>query len=138
MVRPVLLIEDDEDDAALALEAAHRAGVSREMVVKRDGEEALAYLAGLSTDALPELILLDLMLPKLHGLQVLERLRAEPRSRVIPVVIFTSSKQPEDVRRAYQLCANGYVVKPVDFNDFEAAVAQLVAYWLARNVGPFV
>lgn len=133
----ILLVEDDADEAELALNALERSGLADEVVVAGDGTQALSYLfgdapAGGAAPA-PRLILLDLKLPKLGGLEVLERIRADARTKLIPVVILSSSKLDGDVHRSYELGANSYVVKPVDFERFSSSVAELGRYWLTLN-----
>jgi two-component system response regulator len=135
----ILLVEDDPDDEALTLRGFHECRIANEMIVARDGAEALDYLfgegkyAGRDVRELPTLVLLDLKLPKVDGLEVLRRLRADPRTRVIPVVILTSSAEEEDRLKGYTLGANSYVRKPVDFSRFLQAAVQLGLYWLVLN-----
>jgi CheY-like chemotaxis protein len=138
----ILLVEDNADDEALTIRALNKNNVTNELVVARDGVEALDYLFGTGTHAgrdtavLPGLILLDLKLPKLDGLEVLRRLRADERTRRLPVVVLTSSKEETDLIRSYDLGANSYIRKPVDFNQFTEAVRQLGLYWLMLNEVP--
>jgi two-component system, response regulator len=140
--KAILLVEDNQDDEELAKMALRKGNIVNEVVVARDGAEALAYLFGTGdhTDhnvpALPQLVLLDLKLPKVDGLEVLQILRSKPRTRLLPVVILTSSKEQEDVMLGYTLGANSYVRKPVDFNRFVEAVGQLHLYWLVLNESP--
>jgi CheY-like chemotaxis protein len=133
----ILLVEDNEDDAALAIRAFHKHQPSREIHVAEDGVVALEYLFGKDGGdgerPLPKVVLLDLKLPRLDGFQVLERIRQEPRTRLLPVVMLTTSLEDEDVRRSYSLGANSYVRKPVSFSDFLTAAKQLDDYWLALN-----
>lgn len=137
--RPILLVEDNSDDEALTLRALKKNNIQNEVVVARDGVEALDYLfgtgahAGRDLDRMPQLILLDLKLPKVDGLQVLQKLRADARTRLLPVVILTSSKEQQDLVEGYRLGANSYVRKPVDFTQFIEAVRQLGLYWLILN-----
>lgn len=137
--RIILLVEDNPDDEELTLMALKQHHILNEVVVVRDGEEALDYLfgtgnfAGRDPKQLPQLVLLDLKLPKVSGLEVLERLRAEPRTSLIPVVILTSSSEEEDILASYRLRANSYVRKPVEFHRFAEAVRQLGMYWLLLN-----
>jgi two-component system response regulator len=137
----ILLIEDNPSDEALTLRALRKNNISSTLVVKRDGAEALAYLhappdgTGVA-NALPQLILLDLNLPKIDGLEVLRRIRADARTKLLPVVILTSSLEDIDIVRGYGFGANGYVRKPVDFNQFAEAVRQVGLYWLIINEPP--
>jgi two-component system response regulator len=137
----ILLVEDNPSDEALTLRALRRNNISSTVVVKRDGAEALDYLLVRRSDAggacaLPQLILLDLNLPKIDGLEVLRRIRADARARLLPVVILTSSREDTDLIRGYDLGANGYVRKPVDFVQFAEAVRQIGLYWLIINESP--
>jgi CheY-like chemotaxis protein len=138
----ILLIEDNPDDEKLVLRALQKNNVANEIVVAHDGVEALDYLfgtgvyAGRDTHIMPQVILLDLKLPRLDGLEVLQRLRADERTRLLPVVILTSSDEEQDILRGYQLGANSYVRKPVDFAQFAEAVRQLGLYWLLLNEAP--
>ena len=135
----ILLVEDNADDEELTTRALRQAKIANEIVVARDGAEALDFLfgegahAGRDVSRTPAVILLDLKLPKLSGLDVLNRLRADPRTRLIPTVILTSSSEDEDMLKSYQLGANSYVRKPVDFGQFAVAVSQLGIYWLLLN-----
>lgn len=133
----VLLIEDREDDIELTLRAFKRNGIANEVMVVRDGAAALDYLFGPDRPEgrldMPELILLDLNLPKVHGLDVLRRIRADERTRRLPVVILTSSNEQRDVVSSYDLGANSFVQKPVDFVQFADAVRELGLYWLVLN-----
>ena len=137
----ILLIEDNADDEALALRALDKNSIRNPVVVARDGQEALDYLfatgayAGRERAALA-VVLLDLKLPKVDGLEVLQRLRADPRTKLLPVVILTSSKEDRDVVKGYSLGANSYVRKPIDFSQFSEAVRQLGLYWLLLNERP--
>ncbi len=138
----ILLVEDNPDDEELTLMGLKSSGVLNEVVVVRDGEEALQFLfaEGGYKDrdplVIPTVILLDLQLPKLNGLEVLERLRANPLTKCIPVVILTSSSEEEDVINSYKLGANSFVRKPVEFSRFNDAVKQLGLYWLLINEPP--
>ena len=139
--RAILLVEDNPDDELLMLRALAKNGMAGEVVVARDGVEALDFLfppghAGRSEDAMPRLILLDLKLPRLNGFEVLERVRADERTRLLPVVILTSSRERRDVLKGYGLGANSYVRKPVDFERFLEVVSQLKLYWLGLNESP--
>ena len=138
----ILLVEDNADDEALTLRALNKSKIANTIVVVRDGAEALDYLfcTGPYADRnpldLPQVILLDLKLPKVDGLEVLRRLRAEPRTHMLPVVILTSSKEEQDLVNAYSSGANSYVRKPVDFTQFVEAIRQLGLYWLVLNEVP--
>jgi CheY-like chemotaxis protein len=140
MKKIILLVEDNPSDEALTLRALRKNNISSTVVVKRDGAEALEYLLGRGDSggacALPQLILLDLKLPKIGGLEVLHRIRADARTRLLPVVILTSSREDTDLIRGYDLGANGYVRKPVDFVQFAEAVRQVGLYWLIINECP--
>jgi two-component system response regulator len=131
----VLLVEDSDDDVELTLRAFRRAGLRTRVEVARDGAAALDRLLEPGVE-LPAVVLLDLKLPKRDGLEVLERLRAEPRTRLLPVVVLTSSREERDLQRAYALGANSYVRKPVDFEHFVAATRALGEYWLGVNEAP--
>ncbi len=139
----ILLVEDNPDDVELTLRAFKKNNIANDMVVARDGVEALDYLFGTGAYAdrdandMPRIILLDLKLPKLDGLQVLERLRADERTKLTPVVILTSSKEEQDLVSGYKSGANSYVRKPVDFNRFVEAVHQIGLYWLLINEVPY-
>ncbi|MBZ5695849.1 MAG: response regulator [Acidobacteriia bacterium] len=138
----ILLVEDNPDDEALTLRALRKNNIKNEVVVARDGAEALDYLfgtgahAGRDTGALPQVVLLDLKLPKIDGLNVLRQIRADKRAKLLPVVILTSSVEEQDRMQGYDLGANSYVRKPVDFNQFIEAVRQLGLYWLILNQPP--
>lgn len=138
----ILLVEDNPDDEALMLRALKQNKVYNEIIVARDGVEALDYLFGTGTwngrdiKICPQVVLLDLKLPKLDGLEVLKAMRANPHTRTIPVVVLTSSKEQEDVIASYALGANSFVRKPLDFDQFRDAVRQLGIYWLLLNVAP--
>jgi two-component system response regulator len=138
----ILLVEDNPDDEALTLRALKKNNIMNEVVVARDGVEALDYLfgtgpyAGRDTSNIPQVILLDLKLPKINGLEVLRRLRGDERTRFLPVVILTSSKEDQDLMNGYKLGANSYVRKPVDFTQFAEAVRHLGLYWLVLNESP--
>jgi two-component system response regulator len=138
----ILLVEDNPDDEALTIRALKKNNIRNEVVVAHDGAEALDYLFGLGahagreTTVLPELVLLDLKLPKFDGLEVLRRIRGDERTKRLPVVILTSSKEERDLLAGYDLGANSYVRKPVDFTAFAEAVRQLGLYWLVLNESP--
>ncbi len=138
----ILLVEDNPDDVELTMRAFRKNNIANNVAVVRDGAEALDYLFGQGAYAnrdareIPRLILLDLKLPKLNGLQVLERLRADERTKLAPVVILTSSKEEQDLISSYKTGANSYVRKPVDFNQFVEAVRNIGLYWLLINESP--
>ncbi len=134
----ILLVEDNPDDVDLTLRAFRKSRLTNQIVVKRDGQEALDYLLGESEEddagALPTVTLLDLNMPRLNGLDVLKRLRSEERTRFMPVVILTTSDEQRDVINSYQLGANSYIRKPVDTQEFFAAIQELEIYWTVRNI----
>lgn len=138
----ILLVEDNPDDEELTLRAFRKNNVRNEIVVARDGLEALDYIfgereyEGRDVAVLPQVVLLDLKLPKVDGMEVLSRIRADERTRLMPVVILTSSKEDQDVIKGYSLGANSYVRKPVNFDEFVEAVRQLGLYWLLLNEPP--
>jgi len=140
--RAILLVEDNPDDEALTLRAFKKHNITNEVVVAHDGAEALEYLfgtgryAGRDLRLMPQLILLDLKLPKVDGLEVLRQLRADDRTRLLPVVVLTSSTEERDLVESYRLGANSYVRKPVDFTQFAEAARQLGLYWLLMNQPP--
>jgi len=136
----ILLVEDNPRDEALTLRALNKSNIVNQVVVAHDGVEALDFLFGTGTYAgrdireMPQLVLLDLKLPRIDGLQVLQKIRADDRTKRLPVVIFTSSNEEEDVIRGYELGANSYVRKPVDFEQFAEATKSLGLYWLVLNL----
>lgn len=132
--QPILLVEDNPDDEALTIRALQRNNIANEVVVARSGEEAVALL--LDGERTFELLLLDLNLPTMDGLEVLRRVRANPGTRALPVIMLTTSTEDQDVLRSYELGVNSYIRKPVDFLDFVEAVRQVGAYWLVLNIGP--
>jgi len=138
----ILLVEDNPDDEELTLRALKKNNIVNNVVVARDGAEALDFLfgagkyAGRDPNDLPQIILLDINLPKVDGLEVLRRVRANEATRLLPIVILTSSKEEQDLIQGYRLGANSYVRKPVDFNRFVEAVRQLGLYWLVLNESP--
>ena len=138
----ILLVEDNPDDEALTLDALEANRVGNKVVVARNGVEALDYMfgegawAGRKVTELPAVVLLDLKLPKVDGLDVLRHIREDPRTRMTPVVILTSSNEDEDRLKGYTLGANSYVRKPVDFDEFVKAAGQLGLYWLLLNEAP--
>lgn len=135
----ILLVEDNPEDVTLTRRAFTRSNIANELVVVNDGIEALNYLRRACADqgqSLPAVTLLDLKLPKVDGLEVLKRIRADEQLRLLPVVILTSSKEEQDIIRSYGLGANSYIRKPVDFDQFVEAVQQLGLYWLVLNESP--
>jgi two-component system, response regulator len=136
----ILLVEDDDDDRLLVLRALRKAGMTNEIRIARDGAEALALFAGefgpASDTALPTVVLLDLKLPKVDGLEVLRHLRADPHTKLLPIVMLTSSDEQEDILRSYELGVNSYVRKPVDFALFAETVIRLGLYWVLVNRPP--
>jgi CheY-like chemotaxis protein len=140
----ILLVEDNPNDAKLTVHALEKSNLVNEIVVARDGVEALDYLFGTGayegrdTSVMPMLVLLDLKLPKVDGFDVLKKLRTEERTRFLPVVVLTSSKEEKDIIESYSLGVNSYVCKPVDFCGFVDATRQLGLYWLLLNESPVV
>jgi CheY-like chemotaxis protein len=138
----ILLVEDNPSDIGLTQRAFQKNGISNKLVIAEDGQEALDYLfgagahAGRNMDEMPMLILLDLKLPRIDGLEVLRRLRADSRTRRIPVVILTSSSEEQDIAAGYDLGTNSYIRKPVDFHQFADVIKQLGMYWLVTNQAP--
>jgi two-component system response regulator len=139
MNKVILLVEDNASDEKLTVLAFKKCGVSNEVVVVRDGADALDYVfgtgkhAGRDPKALPTVVLLDLNLPRIDGLEVLRRIRADPRTRLLPVIVLTASKEEEDVLQSYTLGANAYVRKPVEFVAFVEAAKTLGLFWLLVN-----
>jgi two-component system response regulator len=142
MEKTILLVEDNRDDEELTLRALRKANIANEVFVTRDGQEALDFLfcsgqyAGREPQVMPAVILLDLKLPKLNGIDVLHRLRSDPRTRLVPVVVLTSSSEDEDMLKSYESGANSYVRKPVEFPAFVTAVSHLGIYWMLLNQSP--
>jgi len=138
----ILLVEDNPDDVKLTLRALKKSNIRNEVTVVGDGVEAMDYLfgtgkfAGRDTGTLPQVVLLDLKMPKMDGLEVLHRIRANERTKLLPVVILTTSSEDKDRVESYKLGANSYIRKPVDFNQFVDAVQQLGLYWLVLNEAP--
>ena len=141
-VKSILLVEDNPDDEELVLRSLRKANIANEVTVARDGEQAIEYLFGgggrkaLGPGQLPAVVLLDLRLPKVGGFEVLKKIRAHHDTRMLPVVILTSSSEEEDMVKSYETGANSYVRKPIDFTEFAHAVSQLGLYWLILNNVP--
>jgi CheY-like chemotaxis protein len=131
--KAILLVEDNPDDEALTVRALEKGNIRKEIVVAGDGAEALEYLSG---NGLPALVLADLKLPRVDGLEVLRRVRSEPRTHLLPIVILTTSMEEQDLINGYSLGANSYIRKPVDFAQFSESVRQLGLYWLILNEPP--
>ena len=141
MLKPILLVEDDRRDLELTLVALERSQLANEVIVVRDGAQALDYLLREGdfkqrTEGTPAVVLLDLKLPKVNGLEVLQKVRSTPGLRSVPVVMLTSSQEESDVVRSYELGVNAYVVKPVEFKQFVAAIADLGVFWAVLNEPP--
>jgi two-component system response regulator len=138
----ILLVEDNPDDVALTLRALKKSKIMNEVVVAQDGVEALEYLfgtgkyAGRDTKVLPQVVLLDLKMPRMDGLEVLQRVRSDERTKLMPVVVLTTSSEDKDRVESYKLGANSYIRKPVDFEQFVGAVQNLGLYWLVLNEAP--
>lgn len=138
----LLLVEDNPNDVELTLHVLNKHKLANHIKVVRDGEEAMAFLFGINGDAsshsknIPKVILLDLKLPKVNGLEILRKLKADSRTKLIPVVVLTSSREDRDLLLCYELGVNSYIVKPVDFTRFTEAVRQLGLYWLLFNERP--
>ncbi len=138
----ILLVEDNPDDELLTIRAFEKNHLANRIEVVRDGQEALDFLfcegnyADRDPDDMPVLVLLDLKLPKLDGIEVLRQIRSDPRTQLLPVVVLTTSRQEQDIINSYQLGANSYIAKPVDFNEFMESVRQLGLYWLVINEIP--
>jgi len=140
--KPILLVEDNPDDVELTIMALEKSRIANEVIVARDGVEALDYLfckgdfSGRDPEVMPQVVLLDLNMPRMDGLTFLRRIRAEERTRFLPVVVLTTSNEDRDMIESYELGANSYVRKPVDFNQFAEAVQQLGLYWVVLNKAP--
>ena len=140
--RTILLVEDNPDDEELTIRALRKNGIVNELVVARDGVQALDYLFGRGewaerdTSIMPAVVLLDLKLPRVDGLEVLQHMRSDPRTQLVPVVVLTSSREEQDILKSYSLRVNSYVRKPVDFTQFSEAVKHLGMYWLLLNELP--
>jgi len=137
----IILVEDNMDDAALVIRALKKNNLANKLIHLKDGAEAVDFIFGklADEDALikaPKVILLDLKMPKINGIEVLEKVKGDPRTKMIPVVVLTSSAEDPDIKRCYDLGANSYIVKPVEFDNFSKAVADLGLYWLLLNHPP--
>ncbi|PZR12204.1 MAG: two-component system response regulator [Flavobacterium psychrophilum] len=132
----ILLVEDNPDDAGLTIRALKKHNLSNHLLHLQDGEEALHFLFSKELNQLPKLILLDLKMPKVDGIEVLRRVKADPEKRIIPIVVLTSSKEERDIIESYQLGVNAYIVKPVDFDKFVQAVSEIGFFWLLLNQPP--
>ena len=140
--KDILVVEDNADDREMTMRALRKANMAHRVHIARDGAEAVAFIFGedahdarLKQDG-PKLILLDVKLPKIDGMEVLARVKGDPRTKMIPVVMLTSSKQPRDLEESYRLGANSYIVKPMNFDSFASAVVELGMYWLLLNQPP--
>lgn len=138
----ILIVEDNPNDAEMALRALQKNNLANNVLVVGDGEEALDFIftkgkfAGRQKNARPKIILLDIKLPKIDGLEVLKEIKSNPETRIIPVIMMTSSREETDMMRSYQLGVNSYIIKPVDFDKFVEAVRELGLYWLLLNQQP--
>ncbi len=138
----ILLVDDNADDVTLTLRAFKKSNIKNEVVVAQDGEEALDFLTGAGkysgrdTRIMPEVVMLDLKMPRMDGIELLERIRADERTKLLPVVILTTSNEDRDIVESYRLGANSYIRKPVDFDQFTEAVTQLGLYWMVLNEPP--
>jgi two-component system response regulator len=134
----ILLIEDNQDDETLTLRALGKNNLAEYVTVMRDGAEALEYLLGKDAESrpLPDVVFLDLKLPKIDGLEVLEKLRSDKRTRLLPIVVLTSSDIEDDINKAYRLGCNSFIQKPIDFHKFTNEIGQLGLYWLRLNIPP--
>jgi two-component system response regulator len=132
----ILLVEDNPDDAGLAIHALKKNNLAGNLIHLHDGEEALAYLFSHGLTSIPKVILLDLKMPKVDGIEVLKRIKSDERLKVIPVVVLTSSKEDRDIVESYRLGVNAYIVKPVDFEKFVRAISEIGLFWLLLNEAP--
>lgn len=132
----ILLVEDNPDDAGLTIHALKKHNLANNLLHLLDGEEALAYLFSPNLSSIPKVILLDLKMPKVDGIEVLRRIKSDDRLKVIPVVVLTSSKEDRDIVESYKLGVNAYIVKPVDFEKFVKAISEIGLFWLLLNQSP--
>ena len=132
----ILLVEDNPDDAGLAIRALKKYNLANNLLHLRDGQEALDYLYSPENNTMPKIILLDLKMPKVDGLEVLRKIKSDELRKTIPVVVLTSSKEEQDILKSYKLGVNAYIVKPVEFDSFMQAVAELGLFWLVLNQAP--
>ena len=132
----ILLVEDNPDDAGLTIRALKKHNLSNHLLHLQDGEEALHFLFSKELNQLPKLILLDLKMPKIDGIEVLRKVKADPEKQIIPIVVLTSSKEERDIIESYKLGVNAYIVKPVDFDKFVQAVSEIGFFWLLLNQPP--
>lgn len=132
----ILLVEDNLDDAGLTIRALKKHNLANNLLHLHDGEEAINYLFSEKTTSIPKVILLDLKMPKVDGIEVLRKLKGDERRKIIPVVVLTSSKEEKDIVESYKLGVNAYIVKPVDFDKFAKAIAEIGFFWLLLNQPP--
>lgn len=132
----ILLVEDNPDDAGLTIHALKKHNLANNLLHLLDGEEALSYLFSPNLSSIPKVILLDLKMPKVDGIEVLRRIKSDDRLKVIPVVVLTSSKEDRDIVESYKLGVNAYIVKPVDFEKFVKAISEIGLFWLLLNQSP--
>jgi two-component system, response regulator len=132
----ILLVEDNEDDAELTIRALKKYNLANQLVHMRDGEEALNFLFDANNSVLPKIVLLDIKMPKVDGIEVLRKIKSDPYRKIIPVVVLTSSKEERDIVESYKLGVNAYIVKPVEFDKFVKAVSEIGFFWLILNQPP--
>ena len=132
----ILLVEDSMDDAGLTIRALKKRNLANNLLHLKDGEEALKFIYSEDFNSLPKLILLDIKMPKINGIEVLQKIKSDPEKKVVPVVILTSSREERDIIESYNLGVNAYIVKPVDFDKFMDAVAEIGLFWLVMNQPP--
>jgi len=132
----ILLVEDNPDDAGLTIRALKKNNLANHLLHLQDGEEALNFLFSEQTNQLPKVILLDLKMPKVDGIEVLRKIKSDPQKKIIPVVVLTSSKEERDIIESYKLGVNAYIVKPVDFDKFIQAISEVGFFWLLLNQPP--